>query len=440
VIFRAPRRVQPEEVLPDREQRLEFARPFWEALSKAERHALLKLPLDALAARAAATDVGARPSVRAARRAARVRTRRGARGALHGTACAHACRPQGHSANNLPADADGVSCVRCRACAACRRAPDVAGQSLGDILTDGVARLRKHGTWKRWRCFLTEGALAARRATRAHPRAPAAHERTATDKGGATRRWHATHPSRAARLAPAPRARAIARAIHHPRLAAVATRQLRCALSRPHASPNPETLLSPSFLTHCPLSARRHARVPVRGGVPRAPARQAEGGHGHLPLSRGQPAAHGACVRFRFRSLLRPPLHVGPTYTHNTLPRTHADVTRHPWLSARACALTQAAEKELRERMAALLDKVRSGNAAFHDDLARSRDSTGRAARRMSQEQINDAIHRVRPSREHEAHRKKRSFCTFLAHFSLIFAPKTHFRTALGARRTTLRT
>jgi hypothetical protein len=72
-------RPQPEEVLPDREQRLEFARPFWEALSKAERHALLKLPLDALAARAAASDVGARPRRAAPARVAAVpRARRAA--------------------------------------------------------------------------------------------------------------------------------------------------------------------------------------------------------------------------------------------------------------------------------------------------------------------------------------------------------------------------
>jgi hypothetical protein len=84
VPFRAPRRVQPEEVLPDREQRLEFARPFWEALSKSERHALLKLPLDALAARAAATDVGAR--LRAAPRGSTRAhaARRARRAARHG--------------------------------------------------------------------------------------------------------------------------------------------------------------------------------------------------------------------------------------------------------------------------------------------------------------------------------------------------------------------
>jgi len=63
----APRRVRTaqEELLPDRDAQLEFSRPFWEALPKAQRHALLQLPLDALQARAAASDFGARPPRRA---------------------------------------------------------------------------------------------------------------------------------------------------------------------------------------------------------------------------------------------------------------------------------------------------------------------------------------------------------------------------------------
>jgi len=62
-----------EAPLPDREARLEFSRPFWEALPKTERHALLELPLDGLATRAAASDVGARPPARAQRHDTRPR-------------------------------------------------------------------------------------------------------------------------------------------------------------------------------------------------------------------------------------------------------------------------------------------------------------------------------------------------------------------------------
>ena len=50
---------QEEQPALDRDIRLEFARPHWEALSKAERHALLRLSLSDLGVKAAGADVGA---------------------------------------------------------------------------------------------------------------------------------------------------------------------------------------------------------------------------------------------------------------------------------------------------------------------------------------------------------------------------------------------
>ena len=53
------------------------------------------------------------------------------------------------------------------------------------------------------------------------------------------------------------------------------------------------------------------------------------------------------------------------------------------------------AEKEFRERMSSLLERIRGSNQAFQDELARAR--TGdRTARRLTQEQINDTHHRAR--------------------------------------------
>ena len=45
--------------------------------------------------------------------------------------------------------------------------PEVGGEPLAAALEDGISRLRTLGTWKRWRCLLSEGALAARRSRRA---------------------------------------------------------------------------------------------------------------------------------------------------------------------------------------------------------------------------------------------------------------------------------
>lgn len=50
---------QEEQPALDRDIRLEFARPHWEALSKAERHGLLRLTLADLGVKAASADVGA---------------------------------------------------------------------------------------------------------------------------------------------------------------------------------------------------------------------------------------------------------------------------------------------------------------------------------------------------------------------------------------------
>ena len=84
-------------MLPDRDARLEFSRPFWEALSKAERHALLQLPLDALAARAAASDFGAHTA------AARLRH-----------TCARGARSVASAARRRPAAAKRAGCSRNR--------------------------------------------------------------------------------------------------------------------------------------------------------------------------------------------------------------------------------------------------------------------------------------------------------------------------------------
>ena len=45
--------------------------------------------------------------------------------------------------------------------------PEVGGEPLAAALEDGVSRLRSIGTWKRWRCLLSEGALALQRSRRA---------------------------------------------------------------------------------------------------------------------------------------------------------------------------------------------------------------------------------------------------------------------------------
>ena len=50
---------QDNEPALDRDIRLEFARPHWEALTKAERHTLLRLSLADLGLKAAGADVGA---------------------------------------------------------------------------------------------------------------------------------------------------------------------------------------------------------------------------------------------------------------------------------------------------------------------------------------------------------------------------------------------
>jgi len=47
--------------------------------------------------------------------------------------------------------------------------PEVGGEPLSAALEDGISRLRTIGTWKRWRCLLSEGALPRRHLRRAAP-------------------------------------------------------------------------------------------------------------------------------------------------------------------------------------------------------------------------------------------------------------------------------
>ena len=137
----------------DRDTRMEFARPHWEALSKAERHALLRVSLADLDGKAASADVGTHLP---ARRAHAVTSRLLA-SAAHldrlATRVAHRTRVGGlerameplwswsatHPADSLPPP---------------RPPPDLAGDTLPHILGDAVSRMKEHGTWKRWRWVL----------------------------------------------------------------------------------------------------------------------------------------------------------------------------------------------------------------------------------------------------------------------------------------------
>ena len=52
----------------------------------------------------------------------------------------------------------------------------------------------------------------------------------------------------------------------------------------------------------------------------------------------------------------------------------------------------QQAEKDFRERMSNLVERIRSSNQAFQDEILRARNGD-RTARRLSQDQINETLH-----------------------------------------------
>lgn len=121
-----------------REKRLEFIRPFWEAMSKDERRALLSLPLEELRKRAELLDQGVLAAAWTLSRASSVCVDLGA------ILCETAL---GKLLESVVEDRPRPGCG----------SADIQGLDVLKLINDALARLEdSKPTWKSWRCLFLE--------------------------------------------------------------------------------------------------------------------------------------------------------------------------------------------------------------------------------------------------------------------------------------------